>query len=254
MNYDSNLTDSQWEIISEIIDDQRKRKYSLRLIVDAILYVTKSGVQWRLLPKDFPKWQLVYYYFRKWSLNGLTEQIHESLLAKVRRKKGKQASPSLGLMDSQSIKTTSVTQEKGIDGNKKISGRKRFIVTDTIGLILAIFIAPANTGEREGAEQVLRTMRGKYPRLVRILADQGFDGQAFIEKIERTFGWVLEIVAKAAGIGGFQVLPKRWIVERTFGWLAFQRRLVKDYEDIIEHSTCFVHWAMIRLMVRKLVK
>lgn len=254
MNYDSNLTDSQWEIISEMLDDQRKRKYSIRLIVDAILYITKSGIQWRMLPKDFPKWQLVYYYFRKWSFNGETEQIHEHLLAKVRKKKGKQASPSLGLLDSQSVKTASATEEKGIDGHKKVQGRKRFIVTDTIGLILAIFIAPANMGERQGAEQVLQTMRGKYPRLVKILADQGFDGQSFTKKIELTFGWVLDIVVKVAGIGGFQLLPKRWVVERTFGWLAFQRRLVKDYEVIIEHSTTFIHWAMIRIMVRKLAK
>lgn len=253
MNYDSNLTDSQWEIIKCLLDEQRKRKYSLRIIVDAILYITKSGVQWRLLPKDFPKWQLVYYYFRKWSFEGITEQIHERLLAKLREKKGKQSSPSLGLIDSQTVKTASVTKEKGIDGNKKISGRKRFIITDTLGLILAIFIAPANLGERAGAEQVLREMRGKYPRIVKIVADQGFDGLAFIERIRQNFGWIVEIVAKVAGLGGFQVLPKRWIVETTFAWLAFHRRLVKDYEVVVEHSTSFVHWTMIRLMLRKLV-
>jgi putative transposase len=117
--------------------------------------------------------------------------------------------------------TASVTKQKGIDGNKKINGRKRFIVTDTLGLVLAIFIAPANIGEREGAEQVLQQMRVKYPRIVKILADQGFNGEAFIEKILLTFGWLLEIVAKVAGVSGFQVLPKRWIIERTFGWLGF---------------------------------
>ncbi len=250
--YDSNVTDSQWEIIEQVLDQQRKRKYCLRVIVDAILYMSKSGVQWRLLPNDFSKWQLVYYYFRKWSLEAITEQMHEQLLAKVREKKGKPASPSLGLVDSQSIKTASVTKEKGIDGNKKINGRKRFIVTDTLGLILAIFIAPAHMGERQGAEQVLQQMRGKYPRMVKILADQGFDGEAFSEKIGRSFGWILQIVAKVAGVGGCQGLPKRWIGERTFGWLGFQRRLVKDYEVVLEHSTTFIHWAMSRLMVRKL--
>jgi transposase len=136
--YDSNLTDSQWEIIESILDDQRKRKYSLRVIINAILYISKTGGQWRMLPKDFPSWQLIYYYFRSWSYNGLTEQIHQVLLVKVRQKKGKQPSPSLGLVDSQSVKTASMTKEKGIDGNKKISGRKRFIVTDTLGLVLAI--------------------------------------------------------------------------------------------------------------------
>jgi putative transposase len=145
--YASNLTDSQWEIIKQLLEDQRKRKYSLRVMVDAILYITKTGVQWRMLPRDFPSWQLVYYYFRKWSYTGLTEQIHDRLLTQVREKKGRPASPSLGLVDSQSVKTASLTQQKGLDGNKKISGRKRFIVTDTIGLILAIFITPANLGE-----------------------------------------------------------------------------------------------------------
>jgi putative transposase len=251
-SYDSNLTDSQWEIIEQLLDEQRKRKYSLRVIVDAILYMSKTGVQWRMLPKDFPAWQLVYYYFRKWSYHGLTEQIHDLLLNKVREKKGKKPSPSLGLVDSQSVKTASMTKEKGIDGNKKISGRKRFIVTDTLGLILAIFITPANTAERQGAQDVFKEMRGKYPRMVKILADQGFDGEAFVKKVMLTFGWMVEIVAKVAGVGGFQVLPKRWIVERTFGWLGFQRRLVKDYEQVVEHSTSFIHWAMIRLMVRKL--
>jgi putative transposase len=157
------------------------------------------------------------------------------------------------------VKTASMTKEKGIDGNKKISGRKRFIITDTSRCALssarpnfAIFITPANTAERQGAQQVFNEMRGEYPLMAKILAHQGFDSEAFVEKVMLTFGWIVKIVAKIAGVGGFQVLPKRWIVERTFGWLGFQRRLVKDYEQVIEHSTSFIHWAMIRLMVRKL--
>ena len=145
-----------------------------------------------------------------------------------------------------------MTKEKGIDGHKKISGRKRFIVTDTLGLILAISITPANTAERQGAKEVFKEMRGKYPAMLKILADQGFDGQAFVNEVLLTFRWIVEIVTKVTGVGGFQVVPKRWIVERTFGWLGFQRRLVKDYEQVVEHSTSFIHWAMIRLMVRKL--
>lgn len=255
-NYDTNLSDSQWEIIEKIIDDKRKRKHSLRVIVNAILYLTKTGIQWRMLPKDFPKWQLVYYYFNKWAGDGLTEQIHDILIKQVRKSKQKEISPSLGLIDSQSVKTASVTQEKGIDGNKKVQGRKRFIVTDTLGLILAISICPANIGEREGAKLVMKELQFKraafrYPRLIKILADQGFDGEEFVNKIYRTFGWVLEIVAKVAGVSGFQVQPIRWVVERTFGWLGFQRRLVRDYEVLTQNSIAFIHWAMIRLMVRK---
>jgi putative transposase len=250
-NYSTNLTDSEWKVIEKFLNDERKRKYSLRFIVDAIMYITKTGCQWRMLPTDFPKWQLVYYYFRQWSATGLTEEIHDSLVISVREKSGKKASPSVGLLDSQSVKTASVTQEKGCDGNKKIQGRKRFVVTDTLGLILGIVVCPANTGERAGGKQVLHTMKGKYPRLVKILVDQGFDGAPFA-KVGQMLGWIIEVVAKVAGVSGFQVLPKRWIVERTFGWLGFQRRLVKDYEVKTDHSIAFTHWAMIRLMVRKL--
>jgi len=131
MSYETNLTDARWKIIAEFIEDGRKRKYSLRTIIDALLYVVKTGCQWRYLPKGFPKWQLVYYYFRKFETTGLIEIIHDTLREKVRLKKGKQVSPSLGLVDSQSVKTASVTKEKGIDGNKKVAGRKRFILTDT---------------------------------------------------------------------------------------------------------------------------
>jgi putative transposase len=157
--------------------------------------MTKAGVQWRMLPKDFPSWQFVYYYFRKWSYNGLTQQIHDVLISKVREKKGKHSSPSSGLVDSQSVKTASMTKEKGIDGNKKISGRKRFIITDTSRCALssarpnfAIFITPANTAERQGAQQVFNEMRGEYPLMAKILAHQGFDLEAFVEKVMLTFG------------------------------------------------------------------
>ena len=173
-------------------------------------------------------------------------------MKKVRLKKGKQSSPSLGLVDSQSVKTHSMTKEKGFDGGKSINGRKRFIVTDTLGLVLAIIVVSANVGERAGAELLCEELKGKWERLTKILADQGFDGQDFIARIYKAFGWVLEIVAKVAGVGGFQVLPKRWIVERTFGWFSFHRRLSKAYEVKTEHSADFVRWAQIRLMSRQL--
>lgn len=255
MKYDSDLTDSQWKVIAKIFDDKdinRLRKHLLKEIVDAILYISKAGVQWRLLPKDFPKWQLVYYYFRTWTAKGLVRRIHDTLQERLRLKRGRQASPSLGIVDSQSVKTASMTRKKGIDANKKISGRKRFVVTDVLGLLMAVVIASANTGEREGARLVFKELQGKFPRLEKVLADQGFDGKAFFAWVLSSFGWVLEIVAKVAGIGGFQVLPKRWIVERTFGWFGYQRRLAKDYEEKEEHSVAFIQWSMIRLMAIKL--
>lgn len=252
MSYETNLTDARWKIIAEFIEDGRQRKHHLRSIVDAILYVVKTGCQWRYLPQDFPKWQLVYYYFRKFETTGLLEIMHDTLRERVRVKKGKEISPSLGLVDSQSVKTASVTEEKGIDGNKKVNGRKRFILTDTLGLMMGILIVAANVGERSGAEKLFNETKGKYPRLEKVLADQGFDGGKYVARIELLFGFVFEIVNKVLGVGGFQVQPKRWIVERTFGWLIWNRRLVKDYEEKTEVSKAFIQLAMIRLMLKQL--
>ena len=222
--------------------------------VASILYISKTGIQWRLLPNDFPKWQLVYYYFQKWAENGLVELIHDTLREKVRRSKNKEKSPSLGLLAPQSVKTASITEQKGYDGNQKVCGRKRFIITDTLGSNMVLVITTANIGEREGAKLAFAELRGKFPRLSKILADQGFSGVEFLGWAAKSFSWALEVVTQVLGKSGFHVLPKRWIVERTFGWFGFQRRLVKDYEEKIAHSTAFIHWAMIRLMVKKLAK
>jgi len=252
MSYATDITDSQWEIIAEISDVGRKRQSSLQVIVNAIFYITKTGIQWRNLPNDFPKWQLVYYYFRKWSKIGLISQIHQILHEKARIKENREISPSLGLLDSQSVKSASLTVGKGLDANKKINGRKRFIVTDTMGWIMGLMVVGASVQEREGAEKLFALMSEKYPRLKKVLADQGYDDEEFTTRIGKTFGFVLEIVKRVLGISGFQVLPKRWVVERTFGWLMFHRRLVKDYEEKTEHSESFIQMAMIRLMLRKL--
>lgn len=250
-NYPTNQTDKQWKVIEKIIDDKRKRKNSLREIWNALQYITKTGVQWRMLPKDLPKWELVYYYFRKWTAEGLIEEIHDILVKQIRKKRGKETTPSLGLLDSQSVKTHSITTEKGYDGNKKINGRKRHIITDTLGFIIAIVIHNADIQDRTGAKEVINELKFKYPRLVKILADQGYTGE-LTEWTMKFFGWTIEIVKKVAGVSGFNVLPRRWVVERTFGWLGFQRRLVRDYETLTECSRSFVHLAMIRIMLNKI--
>jgi putative transposase len=247
--YPTDLTDSQWAKIEKIFDN-RKRQHSLRCILNALFYITKGGIQWRMLPKEYPKWQLVYYYFRKWTSEGLIEELHELLHSICRKQAGREESPSLGLIDSQSVKTFSMTMEKGYDGGKKIQGRKRHLVTDTMGFIMAVAVHSAAIQDREGAKAVIEQLRYRFPRLKKILADGGYTG-ALIEWVLKGFGWTLEIVYKVMGINGFNVLPKRWIVEKTFGWFNFNRRLAKDYELNIECSTAFIHIAMIRIMLNR---
>jgi len=233
--------------------DTRKRKHSLKEILNALFYITKSGIQWRMLPREYPKWQLVYYYFRKWTSGGLIEEMHELLHAVCRKQAGRDASPGLGLIDSQSVKTSSMTEDKGYDGGKKIQGRKRHIVTDTMGLIMAVVIHGADIQDRAGAKLVLEALRFKYPRLKKILADGGYTGE-LAKWVLQLAGWTLECVSKVVGISKFSVIPKRWIVERTFGWFNFNRRLAKDYELNMDCSTAFIHIAMCRIMLNRIKK
>jgi len=166
--YTSDLTDSQWQNIKDNLDFKiwkRKRKYPIRLIINAILYVNKTGIQWRMLPNDFPDWKLVYYYFRKWAQDGTTQQIHHNMLLQVREHLGRESSPSLGLVDSQSVKSMSVTEFKGFDGNKKVDGRKRFIITDTLGFILSLVITQGNIGERAGAKLAIEDL----PKIMKLM-------------------------------------------------------------------------------------
>lgn len=249
--YQSDLTDNQWQVIKEIVDDERKRRHKMRDIVNAILYVTKSGCQWRMLPKDFAPWQTVYYYFRQWKHNGLLEELHDFLVEKVRLKKGKQAIPTVGIIDSQSIKSTNVCQGSlGYDGGKKIKGRKRHIVVDTLGLILAVVVHSATPHDSKAAVKVFTELKNKYlSGIIKIFADGGYRGE-LIELVRSRFGWILEVV-KRNEIGKFKILPKRWIVERTFAWVSFQRRTSKDYERLTESSVAFVQLSMIRVMLNK---
>jgi putative transposase len=250
--YPTDLTDSQWSKIENYFV-LRKRKHSLRVIVNAMLYMAKSGNQWRMLPKEYPKWELVYYYFRKWTAEGLIEEIHESLRNYCRKQAGRNESPSMGLIDSQSVKTSCITTEKGYDAGKKVSGRKRHIVTDTMGFVLAIVIHSADIQDRVGARLVLKELRYKYPLMKKILADGGYTG-TLVEWTLSVCGWTLEVVSKVVGISTFSVIPKRWVVERTFGWFNFNRRLAKDYEVIDECSVAFVHLVMIRIMLNRCKK
>ena len=247
--YQSDLTDSQWQFIKNMVEDGRKRKYNLRGILDAILYVSKSGCQWRMLPKNFAPWQSVYYYFRKWKINGLLEEIHDFLVGKLRFKKGRKVLPSVGIIDSQSVKSSNVCHEEvGYDGGKKVKGRKRHIVVDTLGLLLIAVVHSATPHDSKGAKKVFQALKDKFlGNIKKVFADAGYQG-VLIDWTKRELGILLEIV-KRNETGKFKILPKRWIVERTFSWLSFQRRASKDYERLPESSVAFMQIAMIRLML-----
>ena len=259
-NYPSDLTDTHWQLIEKMFDAQerrRKRKHSLRAVLDAIWYVVKGGIQWRMLPKDFPKWQTVYWYYQKWRKNGFWALLHDTVSKLVRRKAGKQASPSIGIFDSQSVKTTAAAGQRGYDMAKCVKGRKRHIVVDTLGLILAVIVHRADIDERRGAKFLLRRLAYhvfEFRRLQVFFADQGYGGDKMKEWVRRTFrplGWRLQIVKKIHP-KEFEVLPKRWIVERTFGWFNNYRRLDKDYEYYPKNSETIIQLAMIQLMLNKL--
>jgi putative transposase len=249
-NYPSNLSNSQWQIISKSLDIERSRKYDLREIVNAVLYIVKTGCQWRMLPGDFARWEIVYYYFSSWKAKGFWEDIHESLVEKVRVKQGKKEEPTVGIIDAQSVKNTLVSSEdKGFDAGKKIKGIKRHIIVDTLGLVLAVAIQSASVQDRDGAVDVVTKLFENWKKVIKIFADGGYRGQ-LIETIKTKFKIELEII-KRDELHTFKILPKRWIVERTFAWIDTNRRNSKNYERLNSTSVAMVHLSAIRIMLNR---
>ncbi len=257
--YATDLSDEEWARLRTHLPASRLpgrlRTHSLRDIFDAIFYVLRSGCPWRMLPGDFPPWSTVYYHFRKFRLSGLWQRTFAILRTAERKRVGKNLDASAAIMDSQSIKTTEEGDESnGYDAHKNIKGRKRHLLVDTLGLPLSVCVTPADVQDRAGAHLLLAGLGPLVPRLKKIWADGAYSGKELAGWCKEQGGWELEIVERDRRVSGFEVLPKRWIVERTFGWLRRDRRLGKDYERKVQTSETLIEVAMIRLILRRLAR
>jgi putative transposase len=256
--YPSDLTDAEWECLQPYLLQSRStcrtRRHALRSILNAIFYVLRTGCPWRYLPSSFPPWQTVFYHFRRFRLKGAWFRVYCDLHAAERERAGRDADPSAAIMDAQSVKTVEESARiSGYDGGKQVKGRKRHLLVDTLGLPIAIYVTPADLSDPAGARKLLAGLAFRVPRLKKIWADAAYRGKDLADWCRlQGDGWELEVVQREPGTRGFQVQPRRWVVERTFGWLSRYRRLSKEYERKGQTSETLIEVAMIRLLVARL--
>lgn len=256
--YTSDVADEEWAVISPLLPAPkplgRPRKVALRDVWDAIGYIAAAGCAWSLLPKDFPPVSTVRYYFYRWRDDGLLAEINRRLVASARETSGRSPRPTAGVIDRQSVKTTENTSLSGFDAGKKIKGRKRHIMTDTCGHLIALRVHEASIQDRDGAPAVFARLRREAPKLRHVFADGGYAGPKLQGALIGIGRWTLQIVKRTDSTSGFEVLPRRWVVERTFAWLGRCRRLAKDWEKTIESAEAWVLFAHIRRMTRLIAK
>ncbi|WP_439710651.1 IS5 family transposase [Brucella anthropi] len=261
LRYPSDLTDAEWGLVEPLIPPAkrggRRREVDVREVVNGLLYVLSTGCQWRAVPKDLPPRSTLFSYFDLWNWDGTLARIHEELYVKCREAMGREASPTAAVIDSQSVKGAEkggvVSTRAGMMPGKKIKGKKRHILVDTVGLLLHALVHPADIQDRDGGVLVLKTLFGRYPFLKKLFADGGYQGPIFAKGQKKAMPGVATAIIKRSDVAkGFEVLPRRWVVERTFAWLGRCRRLAKDFENLTRNALAFLKLASIRLMLRKL--
>lgn len=259
--YPSSLTDAEWAVLAPLLQRPatpqggRPPKHPLRRIVDAIRYLVRSGCAWRLLPSDFPPPGTVYWWFAKWAADGTLQQLHDALREQVRVQAGRTPTPTAAIVDSQSVRAADTVgkHSRGWDAGKKVNGRKRHLAVDTLGLLLVVLVTAASVQDRDAARPLLWRLRSGYRGIRLVWADAGYAGK-LVAWAGCTLHLLVEIVRKRPGQSTFEVLPRRWVVERTLSWISKHRRTVRDYERLPAHHAAMVTWAMVALMTRRLAR